>query len=42
VRQCPRQKAFVGLGATTGSLDVFVAQQSGEVQVIIDVSGYFD
>jgi hypothetical protein len=32
--------AVVGLGAT-GALDVFVGQRSGEVQVIIDVSGYF-
>jgi hypothetical protein len=39
--QTRASSAFVGLGATTGALEVFVGQQSGEVQVIIDVSGYF-
>jgi hypothetical protein len=38
--QTRASNAVVGLGAT-GALDVFVGQQSGEVQVIIDVSGYF-
>jgi photosystem II stability/assembly factor-like uncharacterized protein len=38
--QTRASSTVVGLGAT-GALDVFVGQQSGEIHVIVDVSGYF-
>jgi hypothetical protein len=38
--QTRANSAVVGLGAS-GALKVFVGQQAGDVQVFIDMSGYF-